>query len=101
MTHLGQSYAFVDRRRIGRSAPIPAVRGPAMEPRKSTHLRHSYPRRQHRHDWEIGANATGATAEVRPDGGQSSTSRRLGGVNGGFNRCADVVRDLPLSKTPE
>jgi hypothetical protein len=30
---------FAGTRAKGRNAPIPAVRGPAMEPRKSTHLR--------------------------------------------------------------
>jgi hypothetical protein len=42
----GASSAFVDRLRIGRSAPIPAVRGTVIELVKSTLKRTSGPRRR-------------------------------------------------------
>jgi hypothetical protein len=40
----------------GDKEPIPVVRETTIEPQGSTYLRHSY-RRQHRHDWEIGAKS--------------------------------------------
>jgi hypothetical protein len=43
---MGQSSAFVDRRRIGRSAPIPVVRETTVEPLKSTLNRPSWPRQR-------------------------------------------------------
>jgi hypothetical protein len=41
MSEIGQSSAFIDRRRTGRSAPIPAVRETTTEPQGSTLLGHS------------------------------------------------------------
>jgi hypothetical protein len=66
-------------------APIPAVRCDRGQGVSSTHLRHSY-RRQHRHDWEIGAKMRqAAEAAVRPDEDRaaplSASVRSTGGLN--------------------
>jgi hypothetical protein len=62
----------------GASHPKTAVAGPLPEPQESTHLRHSY-RRQHRHDWEIGAKSDRRRRQRCAL--MSSTSQRLGEAN--------------------